>query len=306
MPQALQRSSSTLLFRPFWLFLLGVLLTLSAPLHGDAPRQDRSAQPSTTGAGAQRGTPTSLAQAFGDLDGIFLATDLAGEEIASFYSEGTAERATERFPPCSTFKVPHALIALDLGVVTEESSTKAWDGEAKAYDVWERDQDLASAIRYSVVWYFQQIAQEVNPQRMQTYLDRLDYGNRDISGGQTRFWLTSSLEISPAEQIRFLRQLYKEELPIAKEHQLAVQQMLVQREEDGYQFSGKTGSCLDEKDGPSGWFIGHLRTPEGQEVVFATHVAGETAKGTTARKISLELLRELGLLPAEDEEKDAS
>jgi beta-lactamase class D len=283
--------------------LLAAVLALTGPLHGDqVPSRPTGSEVAASQPGnnqSEKSQSVSLAQAFGDLDGIFLAADLNGERIASVHPE----RLDERFPPCSTFKIPNALIALDLGVVTEESSTKAWDGQEKSYDVWEQDQDLASAIRYSVVWYFQEIAREVNPERMQTYLDRLDYGNRDISGGQTRFWLASSLEISPGEQVRFLQQLYEEKLPIAQKHQLAVQKMLVQHEENGYQFSGKTGSCLDEQDGPSGWFVGHVQTSEGREVVFATHIEGdETAKGTTARAISIKLLRELGLLPKDGED----
>lgn len=244
----------------------------------------------------------ALEQKLAGFDGIFLLTDLEGQELATVQRE----RLNERFSPCSTFKIPHALLALDLGVVTAESSTKAWDGTPKTYDIWEQDHDLASAIRHSVVWYFQETAQEVNPQRMQAYLDRLDYGNRDISGGQTRFWLTSSLEISPTEQVRFLRTFYNEELPIEKAHQLAVQKMLIQDTTDGYQFSGKTGSCRDEAGRISGWFVGHVQSPEGDEAVFATHIEGNgDAHGRTARKISLELLRELGWLPG-DGEKDPS
>jgi beta-lactamase class D len=52
---------------------------------------------------------------------------------------------------------------------------------------WNRDHTLASAIRFSVVWYFQEIARRIGAARMQRYVDAFQYGNRDLSGGVDRF-----------------------------------------------------------------------------------------------------------------------
>jgi beta-lactamase class D len=51
-------------------------------------------------------------------------------------------------------------------------------------------------VRNSVYWYFQEMARRVGPTRMQTYLDRFQYGNRNISGGIDKFlgrWRTANL-----------------------------------------------------------------------------------------------------------------
>lgn len=231
-------------------------------------------------------------------DGTFVAADLAGHEIAAYHSD----LADHRVAPCSTFKIANALISLETGVVSEEDSLRRWDGSAEPFEVWARDQDLGSAIRYSVVWYFQGLAEQVGPERMQALLDRFDYGNRDISAGQTRFWLNTSLKISPREQLRFLRHLYRLELPVAERHQRYVQKLLVQRSGEGWELAGKTGSCkLDDGSG-LGWFVGHVKAADGREVVFATHVeAPEGATGTAARGVSIDVLRRLGLLPADSE-----
>lgn len=55
--------------------------------------------------------------------------------------------------PASTFKVPHALVALETGVVTEKTVIK-WDGTRRDYPVWNRDQTLDSAVKMSAVWVF--------------------------------------------------------------------------------------------------------------------------------------------------------
>ena len=52
------------------------------------------------------------------------------------------------------------------------------------------------------------VATGIGEERMQRGLDRIGYGNRDISGGLTRFWLQSSLKISPREQVGLLRALF--------------------------------------------------------------------------------------------------
>ena len=85
--------------------------------------------------------------------------------------------------------------------------------QASSIAAWNHDQTLASAMRHSVVWYFQRVATGIGEERMQRELDRIGYGNRDISGGLTRFWLQSSLKISPREQVGLLRALFNGSLP---------------------------------------------------------------------------------------------
>ena len=281
--------------------LLAGLFVMGVPSGAAVGQEASPAPPPETAAtppAAVKTTAPDLASAFaGFSDGTFVASDLDGDELA-VYNDPRADR---RVAPCSTFKIANALISLDTGVVSEEDSERRWDGSPVPYEVWARDQDLGSAIRYSVVWYFQGLATQVGPERMQAYLDRFDYGNRDISAGQTRFWLNTSLKITPREQLRFLRKLYRLELPVAERHQRYVEQLLVQKSGDGWEVAGKTGSCHLDDGGGLGWFVGHVRATDGREVVFATNVeAPEGADGTAARRVSFDILRRLGLIPTEE------
>ena len=85
--------------------------------------------------------------------------------------------------PQSTFKIPHALAALDAGVVTGADSAFAYDGSPQSFDAWRRDHTLATAMRYSVVWWFQRVAEKLGATREQDYLQRFAYGNADPSSG---------------------------------------------------------------------------------------------------------------------------
>jgi beta-lactamase class D len=63
-----------------------------------------------------------------------------------------------RISSASTFKIPHALAARDSGVITGPDEKLTYDGSGQWPESSRRDHTLASAIRYSVVWYFQQVA----------------------------------------------------------------------------------------------------------------------------------------------------
>ena len=217
------------------------------------------------------------------------------DRAADQYLVHNLAQCQERLPPCSTFKIPNALIGLETGVLEGPGDVKAWDGTVHSRKVLNRDHDLASAIRHSVVWYFQEVARDIGPGRMQQYLDAFDYGNRDISGGQERFWLSSSLEITALEQIGFMAALDDGVLPADGDHQQEVKSMMRQDEHlpkgfDGVLY-GKTGSCIG---GPvhHGWFTGFYHR-DGRRYVFAVNVKGEKQNGWRAREVAIDVLNAL-------------
>src|SRR6185295_9041935 len=118
-----------------------------------------------------------------------------------------SEICATRLLPASTFKIPHALAALDAGVLAGPDAKMVYDGSPQANASWRRDHTLASAMRYSVVWYFQRVAEKLGTDRERAYLKKFDYGNADPTSGLTTFWLGGSLQITPDEQLRFMHRL---------------------------------------------------------------------------------------------------
>ena len=84
---------------------------------------------------------------------------------------------------------------------------------------WNKDHTLRTAIAASAVPVYQEIARRIGPKRMQDYVDKFDYGNRNIGGGIDHFWLTGDLRISPLEQIVFVDKLRRGVLPVSKRAQ---------------------------------------------------------------------------------------
>src|SRR5690606_19614324 len=112
----------------------------------------------------------------------------------------------------------NALIGLETGAVRDEYEVKRWDGVIRSFDTWNRDHSLGSAMRESAIWFYQDMARDIGFSRMQEKFSKLNYGNKDLSGGIDRFWLDSSLKISAIEQVDFMEQLVKEELPFEEKH----------------------------------------------------------------------------------------
>lgn len=148
-------------------------------------------------------------------------------------------------------------------------------------------------MRYSAVWYFQKVASQVGEDAYKQYLNKFNYGNQDISGGLTKFWLDSSLKITAEEQIDFLNRMYRNQLPVSPKSLEIVKKIIVQEKSDSTVFSGKTGTA--NQKGTLGWFVGHLAS-QGKEFTFATNIEAESgATGQRAKAITKEVLKKLRL-----------
>jgi beta-lactamase class D len=210
-----------------------------------------------------------------------------------------AQLARERTSPCSTFKIPNSLVGLETGVIPDASFVLRWDGVERPRPEWNRDHDLRSAMKHSVVWYYQELARRVGPERMQEWISAFHYGNEDISGGIDRFWLGSTLRISPDEQVDFLARLHAGELPASPRSIAIVKEILLQDAPGpGIVYRGKTGSCQDPgAPQPHGWWVGSIEK-EGSLILYAARIEGPGASGMVCRPMAEKALGALGVLPA--------
>ncbi|MBZ0255337.1 class D beta-lactamase [bacterium] len=207
------------------------------------------------------------------------------------------ERCDKRMPPCSTFKIPHALIALELGVVKNPEDVVKWDGSPQPFKSWEQDQNLYSAINNSVVWYFQRIAEQIGFEREREYLKKFDYGNKNAETNLTSFWLDHGpLAITANEQIAFLKKFHENKLPVSQRSLNIVKKAIIFKQTDEYTLRGKTGSGRFDQGGGWGWYVGILE--QGKDAyLFATNIEGkENASGKTARELTIKILNKLNLM----------
>lgn len=235
-----------------------------------------------------------LGKYFEGFNGTFVLYD-ASNDTYIIYNE---DQSKLRLSPCSTFKIVNSLIGLETGVLDHEDANTLvkWDGTKYSFPYWNHDHTLASATRESVVWYFQKLAARVGQERMQEYLDKIGYGNKDISGGLTTFWLGSSLKISAIEQVDLLNKLYSDQLPFSPEVRSIVLKNIFLSGNDRSKLLGKTGSGFQDGKWILGWFVGYIEK-EGKYYVFATNIIAENgATGPKAREITKAIARDINLL----------
>lgn len=169
--------------------------------------------------------------------------------------------------PASTFKIPNTLIGLESGVVRDASTKFKWDGVKRRIESWNQDQTLATAFKNSAVWYYQEIARRVGPRPMQKFLTSFQYGNANMGGGLTQFWLDGDLRISAREQVDFLSRLHSGKLPVTARSVRVLRQIMLVEETPQYRLYAKTGWA--EPTGENiGWYVGWVERGK-DTLVFA-------------------------------------
>jgi beta-lactamase class D len=169
-----------------------------------------------------------------------------------------SDRSGEAKLPASTYKIPNSLIALETGVVGDpDKDVFKWDGVTRSIEAWNKDHTLRSAIAASAVPVYQEIARRIGPERMQKYVDLLDYGNHNIGGGIDQFWLTGDMRIDPVQQIDFVDRLRRGVLPVSKRSQDLVRDILPVTKVGDAVIRAKSGLLGAEIGKPSlGWLVG--------------------------------------------------
>jgi beta-lactamase class D len=251
--------------------------------------------------------------------GFVSATEQGPTGTCTLIQERDAEKSliergdcAARLSPASTFKIPHALVALETGVVTT-TSVERWDGVTHGQQAeWNHDHTVVSALRPSVLWFFQRIAPRIGAERMTTWLERFEYGNHDVSGPITEYWINGRLRISPREQVQFLRRFYRGKLPITPAYIEAVRQGLeqkpgtVQNALGVHRLKGDwRRATLNAKTGATSvtglrvsWLVGELRS-SGREYAFAAAVwrADGEVDSLDGARLAVDAFMSAGILP---------
>src|SRR5438132_8909792 len=89
-------------------------------------------------------------------------------------------RAKRGFLPASTFKIPNALIGLEVGSITDENEVFHWDGKPKLRAAWERDHTLATGMRESGVGVVQEGGGGTRKEGMREWAGRPRDGQRGM------------------------------------------------------------------------------------------------------------------------------
>ena len=192
---------------------------------------------------------------------------------------------SSRVTPASTFKIALAVMGFDAGVLQDAHSPRMafqegfpdWGG----YN-WRQPTDPERWMKYSVVWFSRQITPLLGIADLTDYAASFGYGNANFSGdyaqsnGLDRAWMSSSLKISPREQVGFLSRMINGGLAVSPQAiEKTVEIVEFADTKDGWRIWGKSGTAYPRQDTGSfdyakgwGWFVGWATRGE-TTVVFA-------------------------------------
>lgn len=234
---------------------------------------------------------------FGGLFGVLVVIDCSSRQTATYGEDA----AGTRLPPCSTFKIVNALIGLETGIIARaDEPFYHWDGMERSIAAWNRDLSLKEAFQVSCVPAFQDLARRIGPERMKEWIDRIGYGNRDISAGIDVFWLPSknrhTILISPLEQADLMQRIVAGEVPFSGQSLGVLKDLMFLRETGKGRLYGKTGSGVDEQGSyVLGWFVGYVETRD-KACAFACAAHRDNMMGRDARAVVERFLEKQGLL----------
>lgn len=239
---------------------------------------------------------------FNGLNGTAVIYDASDRRYTMYNSD----LALTRRPPCSTFKIISSLIGLENGIIIPENSTRTWSGEIFWNEDWNRDIDFHEAFRTSCVWYFRQVIDDIGKDLMQKELDKLQYGNCDISDWEgelntntnnralTGFWIESSLMISPKEQVEVMERIFSSGSDYSEETQNELKKVMLLPEQDRTDISiyGKTGLGVANDIVVDAWFTGFAESTTGN-IYFCVRLGradGMDVSSTLAKEIALKIV----------------
>jgi len=236
---------------------------------------------------------------FDGLNGTIVIYDASVRE----YTLYNRDLALTRSSPCFTFKIISSLIALENEILDPTDSIRTWSGEAFWNEDWNKDIDFREAFQTSCVWYYRQIVDDIGKETMQKELNKLQYGNCDISDWEGRlntdnqnraltgFWIESSLMISPKEQVEVMERIFGD---YSEKSQEELKQVMLasKQEETGVSIYGKTEMGKTDGIVVDAWFTGFAESPEGR-LYFCVRLGrtdNRNVSSAVAKEIAIQLV----------------
>ncbi len=203
-----------------------------------------------------------------DVSGVILIYD---SEKKEFYSNDF-EEARKGTIPASTYKIPNSIIGLETNFLKDENTIFEWNGNKRAYSIWEKDLSLKEAFQKSCVPCYQYLAAKIGAKKMKEELKKLKFGEMQFTDKTIdNFWLKGKSKITPFQQIDFLKRLHNEQLPISKSTYKTIKKILIIEHNENFVLSGKTGFA-NVTGTNIAWFVGYLEERE-KTFYFATRIS---------------------------------
>ena len=211
----------------------------------------------------------------------------------SYYYSDTIKIQTLQSPN-NSFHLYAGLIGLESGVIKNY--------ETPIGDDTLTNDNLIKALKSPNPIFFSVNARRLKQEKTQNWLNLLNYGNRDISGGTTVFWNNNSLKISTKQQFDLLKKLYYYNLPFSFENIRLVKSTfrltkLVNKNVYTFKVTGLQNSKQHA------WYIGYVEFLNNTYMFVQSLENSKKLKASTFEalngEVMYQILRSLGVLGEE-------
>ena len=201
------------------------------------------------------------------------------------------------YSPGATFDILQSLIAIQTGVVKDDSSKLPTDYPA---DLPKLDipanfgQDFRDTGSFNEL-AFLALSFDIKRDTLKKWIDSLQYGNRKI-GDSAEFWSNGTLEINCDEQLGLLKKLYFNQLPFLARTQEIVCRMMQTESNSVYRLSYKTAEGKKEDGHGIGWVMGWVEENKHPYFFVVNLESADTTKDLrqTGLVIAKKILRQEG------------
>ena len=205
-----------------------------------------------------------------ELDSIF--TPYKGafvlyDPATSTYQVYNEKRAQEKFPAHSTVKLALAAAALNQQIVKDENDITQWDSTkyprqdkwtGYPFEHWTTEQNIITAIRYSVNWYFIELTKKMDMQKTKDWLSKYNYGQLPDTLYPFYFAISNNVYTSAYDQICFLEKLYSKTFDLSENDYLILKEGIYFDTKNQVMIYSKSGGG-DLRNGDNiGWNIGFV------------------------------------------------
>lgn len=195
--------------------------------------------------------------------------------------------------PAGTFDIIQALIAVQTGVVKDDSAVVFKDSAHATDTLCGGTLTLGQAFRNSCTLAFQDLARRIGKDTLKKWVDSLGYGNKDLS--TDAFWMDNHLTITSDEQLGLVKKLYFDQLAFFPRSQKVVRQMMVREGNSNYQLTYKTGTGVAGNGHSFTWYIGWIEENKNPYFfVLNLDAGGGVNTGPAGHEVLKNILKQLG------------
>jgi len=253
----------------------------------------------TIGCSSNKSLQDAVNYKMAGISGTIVFIDLSSDKEIVYNSQLANARTT----PCSTFKIWNTLIGVENNLINSENDLfYKWDGEVRAIADWNKNLTLKEAFQFSCVPAYQILAIKTGSSNMQKWINKIGYGDRNISAGIDIFWLSrpnkKSIKISPKEQALLIKKLVNDQLEFTDKSKQILKTVMLYKQTEQSTLYGKTGSGQnidDITDNNIGWYVGYVINKNGN-YSFSCLINDKKASGNVARQMIEQILIESKLL----------